>query len=372
VKIVIIIPTFNERENIAGLLAALQREFGRIEHEMHVLVVDDDSPDDTQAVVREWMGRGPNIHMITGERQGLGAAYIRGMTHVMAGMNADALFEMDADLSHKPEDVPRLVAALEAGADFVIGSRYVKGGSIPEEWGRLRRVNSLLGNFVARHLAGLHRIKDCTAGFRAIRTSLLSQIDLSALKVQGYAFQIALLYEAVVRGARIVEIPVDFVDRSAGESKLGIADVVEFLKSAVWLRFGSSTGLLQYGIVGASGVLVNLGFFALFLSAGLNKYLASPIAIAVSIAWNLLLNYYWTFRRRQAVDRIGTSGLKFTAVSLSALGISYATFVLLGIAFADVSPYLIQLVGIIPAALLNYFLDPYRPFRQRPAAPGRH
>ncbi len=370
-KIVIIIPTFNERENIGGLLAALQRECGRIEHEMHLLIVDDDSPDDTQAVVRACMNRMPNLHMITGKRQGLGAAYIRGMTHVMAGMKADALFEMDADLSHKPEDVPRLVAALEAGADFVIGSRYVKGGSIPEEWGRLRRINSLLGNFVARHLAGLHRIKDCTAGFRAIRTSLLSQIDLSTLKVQGYAFQIALLYEAVIRGARIVEVPVAFVDRSAGESKLGIADIVEFLKSALWLRFRSSATFLKFVIVGATGVLVNLGFFALFLSTGMNKYLASPIAIEVSIVWNFLLNNYWTFRRRKTADRIRIRGLKFNAVSFLALGVSYATFVLLSVAFPDLSPYLCQLAGIVPAALLNYFLNSYWTFRQRPAVPGQ-
>ena len=115
------------------------------------------------------MGRYANLHLLTGEKQGLGAAYIRGMTYALKELRAEAVMEMDADFSHKPEDVPRLLAALDAGADFVIGSRYVPGGSIPDNWGRLRQAISRWGNILARYLAGLYRVKDCTAGFRAIR-----------------------------------------------------------------------------------------------------------------------------------------------------------------------------------------------------------
>lgn len=367
-RIVIIIPTYNERENIAHVLELLQAEFSTLAHEMHVLVVDDNSPDRTQDVVKGLMRSMTNLHLITGEKQGLGAAYIRGMTHVLENMEADAVFEMDADLSHKPTDVPRMIRELEHGADFVIGSRYVKGGTIPQEWGLLRRANSLFGNIVARYLAGIYRVKDCTAGFRAIRTSLLSEIDWSVLKVQGYAFQIALLYEAVIRKARIVEIPVDFIDRTEGESKLGISDIIEFLKSALWLRFRSSTTFIKFGIVGASGVAVNLGAFWLLLSAGLGRYIASPIAIELSIIWNFLLNNYWTFRWRRTGHRVRVRGLKFNAVSFLTLGISYATFVALSIAFPAVSPYWHQLAGIIPAALLNYFLNSYWTFKHRAEA----
>ncbi len=145
-KIVIIIPTYNERANIALLLDTLQEQFGYAEHDMRVLVVDDNSPDGTQDAVRDCMRRIPKLELISGEKQGLGNAYIRGMKHVLRNADADAVFEMDADFSHKPEDVPRLIAALESGADFVIGSRYVDGGSIPPEWGFLRRMNSRLGN----------------------------------------------------------------------------------------------------------------------------------------------------------------------------------------------------------------------------------
>ena len=245
-KYVIIVPTYNEVDNIRPLIGQLQAQFLRLTHDMHILIVDDNSPDGTAKVVKELQQQYQNLHLIQGEKAGLGAAYVRGMTHAMGPLGAEAVFEMDTDLSHKPEDVPRLIAALEAGADFVIGSRYVRGGSIPKEWGLRRRLNSKVGNFVARHVAGIHGVRDCTAGFRAIRTSLLSRISLSDLKVQGYAFQVALLFEAKLRGAKIVEVPVDFIDRTKGVSKLGLSDIIEFIIHAWWLRFRSSTTFMSF------------------------------------------------------------------------------------------------------------------------------
>ena len=141
-RVVIILPTYNERENIGNLIDALQAQFETLPHDMQILVVDDSSPDGTADVVRMKQASSSNVHLLMGQKSGLGAAYIRGMMHAMDQLGADAVFEMDADFSHKPEDVPRLMAALDAGADFVIGSRYVKGGSIPEKWGLLRRMNS--------------------------------------------------------------------------------------------------------------------------------------------------------------------------------------------------------------------------------------
>ncbi len=234
---VVILPTYNERENILPLIAALQKSFARIPHDMRILVVDDNSPDGTGTVVREKATTTSGLSLITGEKQGLGAAYIRGMTHALDALRADLVVEMDADFSHKPEDLPRLVQALDAGADFVIGSRYTAGGKIPDDWGLLRRMISKWGNVFARYIAGLYKIKDCTAGFRAIRGSLLRKIDLTSLRVQGYAFQIALLHQAIVNGARVREIPVEFVDRARGTTKLGMSDILEFMLSAWRIRF---------------------------------------------------------------------------------------------------------------------------------------
>jgi dolichol-phosphate mannosyltransferase len=235
--IVLIIPTFNERGNIGRLIEELQLVFRSLRHAMQILVVDDNSPDGTGEVVREHQSRSPNVHLLQGEKRGLGAAYIRGMRHALEALRADAVLEMDADFSHKPADVPRLIAALEQGADFAIGSRYVPGGSIPAAWGWQRRLSSRFGNVVARHLAGLYQVRDCTAGFRAIRSDVIRRLDLATLRAQGYTFQIALLHAAVAGGAKVVELPVEFVDRAVGESKLGIRDVMEFLRNVAWIRW---------------------------------------------------------------------------------------------------------------------------------------
>jgi len=362
-RTIIIIPTFNERGNIGALIRALLDQFKRVRHDLHILIVDDNSPDGTADVVRSLQANNDNVHLLTGQKAGLGAAYIRGMNHALHVLQADLVFEMDADFSHKPEDIPRLLSEIEAGADFVIGSRYVPGGSVPKTWNLVRRLNSMGGNLAARYIAGIPQIRDCTAGFRAIRASLLRRIDFSQLRVQGYAFQVALLHAALEEGGKIREIPVDFVDRKQGESKLQFSDIIEFAINVWGIRLQSSKTFIKFAIVGASGVLVNLGFFSLFLMMEINKYIASPIAIELSIIWNFLLNNYWTFRWRKTGNRTRIRGLKFNLVSVIALGVSYGTFVALSIAFPDTKPQFHQLIGIVPATLVNYFLNSYWTFR---------
>ena len=362
-KVVMVIPTYNEGGNIGPLIEALQAQFKAIRHEMSILIVDDHSPDGTAEVVRSLQPRYANLALIEGEKAGLGSAYIRGYRHAMGVLGADVLFGMDADFSHKPEDVPRLLAEIDAGADFVIGSRYVRGGKISANWGPARRLNSRVGNFVARYVAGIYTVRDCTAGFRAIRTSLVRQINLAGLRVQGYAFLVALLHAATTAKARIVEIPVEFVDRQEGVSKLGLSDIIEFIINAWWIRLQSSRTLAKFLIVGASGVVVNLGMFTLLLQFGVNKYIASPVAIELSIISNFLLNNYWTFRWRRVKSGIRVKGLKFNVVSLASLAVSYSTFVGLSVAFPATAPQIHQFVGIIPATLINYFLNSYWTFK---------
>jgi dolichol-phosphate mannosyltransferase len=365
-KVVIIIPTYNEHDNIIPLFTALQQQFKTMAEDMHILVVDDHSPDGTGVLVRHLADEQPNVHLIEGNKAGLGVAYMRGMTHAMEELKADVVFEMDADFSHDPADVPRLLQALLGGADFVIGSRYVDGGTIPREWGPLRKLNSMFGNIVARYLAGIYRIHDCTAGFRAIRTSVLRQIDFSALNVKGYAFQVALLHQAVTLGARVQEIPVHFTDRTRGDSKLGFSDITEFILAAWWIRLRSLKTFCRFSAVGITGVGVNLVIFTLLLHLDMNKFLASPIAIECSIISNFFLNNYWTFKERKTKDRTGIKGLKFNIVSLLSLLVSYATFIGMGILFPRVSLQWNQLVGIAPAMLVNYFCNIYWTFRELP------
>jgi len=362
-RIVIILPTYNERSNLARLLPALRVQLASLPHDWHILVVDDNSPDGTAAVARAAQKEYDNIDLITGEKQGLGAAYIRGMQHACAALRAEVVMQMDADFSHKPQDVPRLIAAIDDGADFVIGSRYVKGGTIPQQWGFFRRANSYFGNLVARYVAGLSPVRDCTAGFRAIRTSILIRTSFEDLRVKGYAFQVALLHEAKTAGARIEEVPVDFIERSEGKSKLGLSDILEFIVNAWWIRFRSSRTFIKFALVGISGVVVNLGVFTALLAAGVNKFAASPIAIEVSIITNFLLNNFWTFRWRKTTAKVRVKGIKFNIVSILALAFSFGTFVALSLLFPTIDPRIHQIIGIIPATFVNYFLNSYWTFR---------
>jgi dolichol-phosphate mannosyltransferase len=365
-KIVVIIPTYNEKENIAILINELQKEFKKIPHNMNILVVDDNSPDGTADIVKTESRKYSNVYLIIGKKQGLGAAYIRGMEYAINTLNADGIMEMDADFSHKPEDVPRLISALAEGVDFVIGSRYIKGGTIPDDWGFIRKMNSKFGNIFARYIAGLSKIHDCTAGFRVIRTSIIRKIDFKNLRVKGYAFQIALLYQALASHAVVKEIPVKFIDRIRGETKLGFSDILEFIVSVWRIRFESDKTFIKFAIVGASGVLVNLVIFTILLELGLNKLIASPIAIEFSIIFNFLLNNFWTFGNRNTKDKFHLRGLKFNIVSFIALGLSYTTFVMLILLFPNIIPQIPQMIAIIPAVFVNYFLNIYWTFKEKP------
>lgn len=217
---VVIVPTYNERDNLPVLVAALLRVPG-----LRVLVVDDASPDGTGAVAdgleRGGGGRVSVLHR-TGVR-GLGRSYVDGLRRALA-TDATAICQMDADLSHDPADVPRLLERM-VDADVVIGSRYVPGGRI-ENWPRRRRALSRFANRYVRTITGL-RVTDCTSGFRCWRRSAVERLPLDRLASDGYAFLVELLWEAASAGCRIAEVPITFVERRHGASKLSSRVILE-------------------------------------------------------------------------------------------------------------------------------------------------
>ena len=357
------LPTYNEAANIDDILRQLLAVFDpNLEIGMQILVVDDESPDGTGSQVAEFAKTDDRVHLLSGPKQGLGSAYTRGFEYVLAHLNCDVIVQMDADFSHAPADVLRLVAALDA-ADVVIGSRYVQGGSIDAVWGRRRRLLSHGGNVFARLVAGLKGVKDCTAGFKALRVSALSRAFPLRLPVQGYVFQVACLHALKIEGAQIVEIPIHFSERKAGVTKLGLGDIAEFFVHVWWLRLLSKKTFIKFALTGLSGVIVNLGCFELLRAASVNVYLASPIAIELSIIWNFFLNNFWTFRDRTISDRRRVRGLKFNIVSLATLGLSFSTFVGLRWLWPEQPELLSQGLSILPAALANYFANSYWTFR---------
>ena len=194
-----VIPTYNEAENVTALLDALTALHPG--PEAAFLVVDDRSPDGTGRLVREFARRDPRVRLLEGPRRGLGAAYARGIGWCLGELAPAAVVCMDADFQHDPADARRLLGRLAGGADVAIGSRYVPGGALDEDWGRGRRLLSAWGNRLARRLAGLGEVRDCTSGYRAIRADALRAADAAGLRARGYAFQIALLHR-LARGRR--------------------------------------------------------------------------------------------------------------------------------------------------------------------------
>jgi dolichol-phosphate mannosyltransferase len=225
VRATVCLPTYNERENVEEMLRALG---GVLRDGDRVLVVDDGSPDGTGELADRLAEELPFVDVLHRERkEGLGPAYLAGFRRALAG-GAELVLEMDCDFSHDPKDVLRLIAAVEEGADLALGSRYVRGGSIPN-WGLLRRAISLGGNLYAQAVLQ-SPVRDLTGGFKCFRRRVLETIDLAAIDSRGYAFQIETTYRVLRAGFRVVEVPIAFVDRQQGHSKMSRSIVLE----AVW------------------------------------------------------------------------------------------------------------------------------------------
>ena len=232
----ICLPTYNERENLEAMLGALG------EHGVRVLVIDDNSPDGTGRLADRLSQELDFVDVLhRPSKEGLGPAYLAGFRRALDD-GAERILEMDCDFSHDPKDVPRLVAAVEDGADVALGSRYVRGGSVGN-WGLLRRFISRGGSIYAQVLIGT-RIRDLTGGFKCYRRAVLERIDLDGIASRGYAFQIETTYRALRAGFRVVEVPIRFVDREVGGSKMSRAIVLEAIWKVPLLRAGALTGKL--------------------------------------------------------------------------------------------------------------------------------
>jgi dolichol-phosphate mannosyltransferase len=228
----VVIPTYNEAENIERML----QRVAECLPEAGVLVVDDGSPDGTAELVEAARGRYRDVHLLRrNEKSGLGSAYRAGFGWGLE-RGYDAFIEMDCDFSHDPAALPGLVAPLNEGYEVVIGSRYVEGGSIPN-WAWHRELLSRGGNLYAAAVLGLG-VRDSTAGFRCYAASILERLNLKRIRAEGYGFQIEMTYRSKQHGAAITEVPISFVDRAAGESKMSSFIVVEALALVTWWGLG--------------------------------------------------------------------------------------------------------------------------------------
>jgi dolichol-phosphate mannosyltransferase len=237
-RAVVCLPTYNERENLERMVRALG---GVLPEGGSVLVIDDSSPDGTGEIADRLAAELPWVDVLhRPSKQGLGRAYVDGFRRALED-GAELVLEIDCDFSHDPADVPRLIAAVEGGADLALGSRYVSGGGTAN-WGLVRRLISRGASIYTRTL--LMPVHDATGGFKCFRRHVLESIELETIDAAGYVFQIETTYRALRNGFRVVEIPIRFVDRTAGTSKMSRAIVLEAIWKVPWLRLRAVLGRL--------------------------------------------------------------------------------------------------------------------------------
>jgi dolichol-phosphate mannosyltransferase len=307
-KIYIVSAAYNERDNIKELITILEEEvFPEIkEHEMHILIADDNSPDGTGDVVRELMGKYKNLDINQGEKKGLGAAYVRAMGYAVEHEKADVVISIDADLQHDPRAVPSFIKKMEEGYDVVSGTRYSDGGSMPAKWPIQRKLFSVTANILMRVITGRFYLHDWTGGYRAIKKEVFIKEKEKVREYKGYTFQVAFLYKTILDGFKAGEVPIHFRTRRVGDSKIApLAYIVNVLKYVITERIRELiTGPFgKFIIVGGFGFLLNAIILRLLVDRfHWVPYYANLIGAVVAIFSNYNLNNLWTFRHHKATS----------------------------------------------------------------------
>lgn len=305
-KAVVVLPTYNERENIAQLIPHLFKDvFPHVkDHTMEVLVVDDESPDGTGEVVKDLMKKYSKVKIITGKKEGLGKAYLRGMSYAIDTMKADVVFEMDSDGQHDAAKIPDFMKKIDEGYDMVIGTRYSDGGSIPSNWPFMRKLYSIIANLFIRVVFTRFAIHDWTGGYRALKKEVFLKEKEALKNFNGYIFQISFLHMAERDGFSIAEVPFHFKDRTLGKSKIPtvgyIVDVVTYVVKTRFIEL--MTGKFgKFLVVGGFGFILNAIMLRILVEGfGWLPYLANLAGGAVAIFSNYNFNNLWTFKHTKA------------------------------------------------------------------------
>lgn len=336
-KTVIIVPTYNEKENISRLIDVVELVLTKLapKFETHILVVDDSSPDGTAAEVIASQKKYKNLHLLVNQKKaGLGGAYLKGMEYAVKNLKAEVLMEFDADFSHDPKKIPAFLKAIDEGSDLVLGSRYIKGGTIPANWGWHRKFLSVMGNITIRVIMTNFSIKDWTTGYRAIRKEVYESVKKAINKERffGYTFQIGFLHQTIRQGYKVSEVPINFIDRTHGKSKLGPEYIKNTLIFIIRTRAAEimRSRLFKFAFVGGVGALLQIvsanmlagSLTQSFKIASIVLSLPDVLAIEIAVVSNFILNNMWTFAdRKLAVVEYLPKFAQFNIASLGSIGI---------------------------------------------------
>lgn len=357
-KVVIVMPVWNEAGNLRKMVKQLlEVEFPTINAEMNLLVVDNHSKDDTVKVVDEYSKKDKRVKIIQQQNDGLGWAYVSGFQYAMDELKADAILEMDGDFQHPTRFVKPMVDAYLEGADYCIGSRYVRGGSIPKEWALSRKAVSFFGNLFIRLVLLKFSIHDLTTGFRLTRVKgVLDQIDLpNLMELYRFAYKVDLLYQSIKLSKKTIEVPLEFESRTMEKSKFRIKEMISTFKVAIILGIKDKQKIIKFGTVGFIGFIVNFAFLRIFRSLGLSELLVWAFATELAIVNNYVFNNIWTFKDSE-IKGLKSITLKFLQFNLTSAG----ALVIQSIA----GPFGTKLVGekydfIVLAFVVAFLVLPY-------------
>lgn len=350
-SLTIVIPTFHEAENIEALMGRISAALDGVDFDWDVIIFDDNSQDRTVEICESLKNQHPLQLIVRTSDKGLSSAVVAGMT----AAKGDFLLCMDADLSHPPEAIPEIYKSLKrTSCDFVIGSRYVAGGSTDDAWGLFRWLNSVVATRLAKPLTSA---KDPMAGFFALKKSDFSDA-LDQLDPIGYKIGLELIVKC--RCQNVDEVPIHFADRQFGESKLSLKEQLNYirhLKKLYNFKFPELTRFIRFGLVGVSGVFVNLAALSLLLTTLIMPPLAMAAAIWVAMTWNFFINRKYTFLDC-ANGKLSKQYVQFCLASLTGAVVNWsvATYLWKAVPIFSELPTAAGLCGILAGMLLNFTL----------------
>lgn len=365
---VVVIPTYNEADSIGKMIEHLMKiTFPKIhDWDMKILIVDDTSPDGTYKIVQEKQKKYKDLYLsLSKVKAGIGGAYVRGFKYAMDKLKADVVIEFDGDFQHPPKDIPVMLNEIHHGADYVLGSRKIAGGSNPKGWGFKRLFFSEIGGLVARFVLffptkNFFRITDPTTGLKATRVKgFVDTMDMDHLYSRSFGYKLEFLFKTVKLGAKVKEIPLRFGLRMKGESKIEPQTAKEIFKVVFLLRWYDDTTqkFMKFGVIGGFGFLINLFGLKLFsnflrplpLEVGIRNGVANALASEISIISNFIFNNLWTFSNQKMT--LGKHMMKkFAAFNVSSIfgGIVVPTLIIaLGTqAFGDSTKTLFLILAV--------------------------
>jgi dolichol-phosphate mannosyltransferase len=349
---VIVLPTYNEAGNIEKVVTQIfEIAKGKPNWDIQILVNDSSSKDGTADIVKKLQKTHKKLHLLETKKEGLGKAYTQGFRYAVEKLNAFVVMEMDADQQAEPKEIPNYLSEIEKGADFVTGTRYSKGGSIPSNWGFHRKFLSVVGNWIIRLGFMKLAVSDWTLGYRAIKAWVIKDADAHMENYLGYVFQIALLDYAIKKNAIIREVPIHFQERTSGESKISYGSYILDIFAYIF----KNSSFLKFAIVGAIGFVVDFGIF--YILTKFTPYFtghlvgaANAISSETAVVTNYLLNNFWSFSHKKVEHSLTAyikSFLKFNTVSLGNIGIQTVGIIICRAVFGDSSIYIGKVLIII-------------------------